>query len=1624
MNNHGRNFSITNANQLESQRHIPTRSKLLDQQLVATTQKTLTNKQPLLFLGNDVAQSIQKNQYELILHGIAPCGSKTTITVTGIYPYVDVHVEPNGPVNKQVTKLKMTLDNHDIEFKSIKVVDGKNFMKYHEEQRKYMRVYFDTLKQRLRFIKLCLETNVKTFSNDQSTYYRVAAREYEINLSGWNMIKSYKRVWGTPYKSEITLSIDIKDICSFDPDSQTEQVANSGYPAHVFKYERMIIASFDIEMIPFHKGQFPDADKCSKDSIFMICVTFHYAKKLESLLNVNLTLKENDPLDELVTIVCSSESCLLLAFSKLIDMVQPDFITEFNGSGFDWRNVIKKAQYFGVISTFLRNMSIVQMQPWELKGKLIDRYYKTMEIKLDGATASPISMSLKMQGYVNFDTLIVFKQIEPKADSHKLNECLKRCNLGSKDDLDIQEMFNIYLGGTSTQMKMVAHYCFIDTFKLQALLLKKNVIQDRREVSNLSMTSIHDAFYYANGSKVRNILMNVGEKRGYKFDTTYKPPIKNAEDKFPGAFVVPPIKGIVRPMFTYTEFMKENKLPIDSDELAHGYHYLADNYDQIIDRTFEVSDDTPTQLVPYINYMLTNETHYPISGLDFASLYPSLIMTYNISPETLITDQSYADQMVANGHKLKYVTFPFLGKDVEAWFVQHNNDTTQYGLCPAILIDLFAKRAAIKKIMKPLEASKKHMEIEMNDYASADEYPHMEKYKEICFDFDYIDAKQKALKVFMNTFYGEMGNFVSFICAVETAASVTTMGRYNLRLAKTYVEESDLRMKVYYGDSVIGDTPIMIKRMVNGIESNELIPIEELGEQFEQYSGGKECIDYSNADLYVMTDDGYSKVNKLIRHKTDKQLYRVTTHIGSVIVTEDHSLLDAQKQKIKPSECVVGTSLLHWQGKYISMDSTLSSMNLIEEPVNIIGADPNDIGDTIAFVQGFFFGDGCCGEYDCPSGKKYTFALNNQDLGLLNKCVRIFNRTYADVSLKIIDTMESSGVYKAIAIGKVAKLVRQWRSEFYSSRKHKKVPQFILNADRQTKLFFMQGYYAADGDKKYHRLSNKGQIGTQGLLLLLIDLGYDTSVSVRADKPLIYRVTFTKGKQRCKDITAIKSIEKLGSCDGYVYDLETESHHFAAGVGQMVVHNTDSLYVACNKSHFYEYDRRYFTGQMPKLEYCTELVRKTFELIEITKVRVNNHLRADNGSNFLKMAYEEVLFPVVFVSKKKYFGIPHVDVIDFFPTKAFERGLETIKRGSSDVLKDVCGKVVLEILDINTTCDMLTLVNNATKRFFTTEWDVRHFIKTAVYRPDKQNVSVRRMIARYVATNYPIIPEPNVRFKYVICKRYMWTYNDKGTQTILSIGDRMELVERVLSDKIPIDLEYYFNNEITGQMARFIAFHPEFDTIDRDTLKDTLTEKERYDRVEGAMFKNAKSYIAKLAQQYSNPYQNKSILFKQTYKMVADSIRVKHSKTKKITSIYPPNVIRVTQILAGCNEDRSLAGVRTKVEQYIQSKYKLPAAIANLDMEELFRYISDHELFHYLKDCSEEWISKIVQHIRKAYDYERICVEGLNVSSVLEIFTKEELNAIIADDSLYVGLTDAHATIILDIISRLVAKYT
>ncbi|PKK60215.1 hypothetical protein RhiirC2_793664 [Rhizophagus irregularis] len=106
-------------------------------------------------------------------------------------------------------------------------------------------------------------------------------------------------------------------------------------------------------------------------------------------------------------------------------------------------------------------------------------------------------------------------------------------------------------------------------------------------------------------------------------------------------------------------------------------------------------------------------------------------------------------------------------------------------------------------------------------------------------------------------------------------------------------------------------------------------------------------------------------------------------------------------------------------------------------------------------------------------------------------------------------------------------------------------------------------------------------------------------------------------------------------------------------------------------------------GVISKQEYWTEMVKITIGIMEKLCNEVNNFLRLKIRSDYLKMAYEEVLFLVVFTGKKKYFGIPHEDTPNFKPEEFFIRGIDTVKQGKFQVFKTIGNRIIWGAMDIN-----------------------------------------------------------------------------------------------------------------------------------------------------------------------------------------------------------------------------------------------------------------------------------------------------------------------------------------------------
>jgi DNA polymerase elongation subunit (family B) len=306
--------------------------------------------------------------------------------------------------------------------------------------------------------------------------------------------------------------------------------------------------------------------------------------------------------------------------------------------------------------------------------------------------------------------------------------------------------------------------------------------------------------------------------------------------------------------------------------------------------------------------------------LDFASLYPSIIMAFNICYTTLLE----SDDVVMDDDKVSHFNIDMdesemddgndegsaldeneedgngKGKRIIAHYRYVKKEVYE-GVLPRLVSRLVNERRAVRKI---LEGNKD---------------PIMKI---------ILDKRQLALKVSANSVFGFLGVAKGKLPLIEGAVSITSKGRELIGFVNTYLEQT-YNGKIVYNDSVADYTPVLVK--LNGeakwIEIQELF---ELDIQKKSLDRGDIKERYLVDGIEIWSDKGWTKIKEIIRHHVSKKMYRVKTLYGSVDVTEDHSLIDEKGNKISPKDCFVGTKLLHQELPRIDFVWNEKSLNCIE----------------------------------------------------------------------------------------------------------------------------------------------------------------------------------------------------------------------------------------------------------------------------------------------------------------------------------------------------------------------------------------------------------------------------------------------------------------------------------------------------------------------------------------------------------------------------------------------------------------------------------------------------------------------------------------------------------------------
>ena len=191
----------------------------------------------------------------------------------------------------------------------------------------------------------------------------------------------------------------------------------------------------------------------------------------------------------------------------------------------------------------------------------------------------------------------------------------------------------------------------------------------------------------------------------------------------------------------------------------------------------------------------TGAYYGPITALDFASLYPSIMCAHNLCYSTMVMNPKYDN--------LPGVTYEQFGQYRFAQTLRAEGGTILPvpSLLPAILTELKQFRKKAKKLMAQSEGTPM---------------------------YGVYNGQQLAYKISMNSVYGFTGASKGMLPLLAIASTVTMRGRQMIEETKNYVEANFPGAKVRYGDT----DSVMVEFDVGGRTGQEAIDYSwQLGEQ-------------------------------------------------------------------------------------------------------------------------------------------------------------------------------------------------------------------------------------------------------------------------------------------------------------------------------------------------------------------------------------------------------------------------------------------------------------------------------------------------------------------------------------------------------------------------------------------------------------------------------------------------------------------------------------------------------------------------------------------------------------------------------------------------------------------------
>lgn len=1045
------------------------------------------------------------------------------------------------------------------------------------------------------------------------------------------------------------------------------------------------------------------------DRIIQIGTTVHYyGEKTCSYKNI-ITLGSCDPIEDVEVIQCETENEMILKWIELIQKLDPDIITGYNIFGFDFEYIYKRAQELDIHRELSKLSRIIETldAPYgrDVKDNENEEWPFVKKKLSSSALGDNLLKYIDIQGRVLIDLMKVIQR-DHKLDSYKLDTVANHFMKMNKHDISPNDIFRLFKGSANDR-KIIADYCVQDCALCNHLIMKLETLANNVGMSNVCYVPLSYIFLRGQSIKIFSLVAKQCREEDIiiptlnKYDTHKDGEDGEPEDEsgYEGAIVLEPKTGI------------------------------------------------------YVDY--------PVSVLDYASLYPSSMISENLSHDTYVIEEKYNNIPGVEYLDISYDLYEGVGDKKKkvglktCRFVQ----TKEKGVLPRILMKLLKQRKETRKKIEfqtvkfndGSEISGLYSEkddivtIKQCDGKIIGEYPKDtviskdQTYNE--FQQAVLDGLQLAYKVTANSLYGQCGAKTSPIYMKEVAASTTATGRNMIMKAKGFIEDN-YDAEIIYGDSVTGDTPLIIK-YDNKIQ---IVTIESLNKEWIDYPGFK----IEETDLYnkeqgfinaqVWSNGKWADIKRVIRHKCNKKIYRINTNKGYVDVTEDHSLIDINGNKIKPAECNKSIELMH---------SFPDSFPDIEYP---------EISDRItkskAWLYGLFYTHGDCSEI-------FTINHSNKDT-LFSIMDYLDNKEYTLVDSQIICTNPE--------------VIQKYKKLFYDKNNDKIVPNVILNSNIVYKKWFLEAI-------EQNEFSVKSKIGAQSLYYLIKSIGWN-NLSINF-KDNLYKITYISEEISLPN--TIQNITEITNSNQYVYDIETSCGKFHAGVGEIIVSNTDSLFVKFNSKDLEGNLLKGKEALKPSIHTACEVSKEFRKTIKAPH----------------DLEYEKTFWPFILLSKKRYIANKYEFDIEHY--KQSSMGVVLRRRDNANIVKTIYGGIIDIILNETNINKSIEFLNESLKKMISGDYPLEEFIISKSLKSDYKDptrISHKVLADRMKERDPGSAPQVNDRLPYAYIQVDLTKFK-KGASILQ--GDRIEHPNYIRENNLKLDYEFYLTNQLMNPILQIYA---------------------------------------------------------------------------------------------------------------------------------------------------------------------------------------------------------------------------